>query len=71
MQNFNATHELAALDGLIGAAHGPLSPEGFDLLAQIGGQILTGIEAHKKRVEREVVLEIVEKPGVLHFKAGR
>ena len=71
MQNFNATREIAALDGLIGAADGPLGPESLDLLAQIGGQVLAGIEPLENRIERGIILEVVEQPGVLHFKTGR
>ncbi len=63
---------MTAFDGIAGAAHGPIGPDIFHLLALIRTQIRASIEALEERIERDVVLEVVEQPGVLHFKiAGR
>ena len=45
LQHFNATQEMAAVHGIAGAAHGPIGPDSFHLLALIGIEILAGIEA--------------------------
>ena len=61
---------MAAVHGLAGAANGPIGPQSLNLLALGWGQILARIETLQERIEPDVVLHVVKKPGVLHFEAG-
>ena len=70
-KNPRAARELAGGKILIGAADGPVGPEGLHLLALIGGEIGARVKSGEDGIERGVAVEVVEQPGVLDLKRSR
>jgi len=64
-----AAKQMSALHGSHGATYGPVRPQSLNLCSLLGGQIGARIQARQNRIERDVVLQVVEQPCVLDFQA--
>ena len=64
-QNFHGALIVVVVDGRARAAYAPVGPDGLHRLALGRGQVLAASQAHQRRIERAIVLGVVEQPRVL------